>query len=299
MKVCLRRKQQHRARRHIADGLDRRLGNVASLGFASRLHLDQEGDAEPCDIDGCAVISVAIKGTMGTDQPATPFHRISSMEQTRRAIRLCGFPTAGAGMRSATRLFRAEADAYQMALVAQDMPNLRTDRRVVAPIPPLPPHPTASPHRLECGKVLAADEGAPPDQSGEQEQIGSQMSQFAVARLIEPPAALDFLGEDGAFGIILGQVCNSSFELVNLATGACLMAVESSCIEKEGAGELHRVLWLTLVGAEHHSCDQAFDAPIEAQHAFDSLPVGKFRFFDLHNHLEHHDAMAITSDLFP
>src|SRR5260221_2771677 len=158
MKVCLRRKQQHRARRHIADGLDRRLiGHGASLCFASRLHLDQEGDAEPCDIDGCAVISVAIKGTMGTDQPATPFHRISSMGQTRRAICLCRFPTAGAGMRSATRLFRAEADACQMALVAQDMPNLRTDLRVVVPITPLPPHPNASPPRLECGKVLAAD----------------------------------------------------------------------------------------------------------------------------------------------
>src|SRR6266516_6316619 len=100
MKVCLRRKKQPRARRHIADGLDRRFGNVASFCIANCLHVDQEGDAEPCDIDGCAVISVAIKGTMGTDQPATPFHRISSMWQTRRAIRPCRFPTPGAGLRS-------------------------------------------------------------------------------------------------------------------------------------------------------------------------------------------------------
>ena len=52
--------------------------------------MGKKGYPEPCDIDGRAVVSVSIVGTMGTDEPATPLHRIGSMGEARRTIGVCG-----------------------------------------------------------------------------------------------------------------------------------------------------------------------------------------------------------------
>jgi len=149
MEVCLRRKQQHRAVRDIRARLDRRIGHGASLCFPSCLHLGQEGYTEPRDIDRRAVVPVSIVGTVRTHQPAPPFHGIGSMVYARRAIGVGGLAAAGAGVRGATGLFRAEAYAQEVAFVPQDVPDLCADGRVVAPVAPLAAHAFAPPGGFE------------------------------------------------------------------------------------------------------------------------------------------------------
>src|SRR6266849_7438342 len=168
MKVCLRRKQQHRARWHIANGLDRHIGHGASVCFASCLHLSQECHPESGDVDGCTVVSVGIVGTVSTHQPAAALHGVLSMMDTGSAVGVSGLPTARAGMAGATGLFRAETDTREMAFVAQNMPDLGADRGVIAPLAPLAPNATASPGGFQGGEGFATDEGTPPHRGEEQ-----------------------------------------------------------------------------------------------------------------------------------
>src|SRR6266567_2495202 len=134
-----------------------------------------------------------------------------------------------------------------MAFVSQDVPDLCTDRRVVAPIAPLAARAFASSGGFERFEGFAADEGTSPDGGEEQQHIRRQVGQFAVARLIQPPAPADLSLVDGAFGIVLGQLLAGGFEFVNLATCARLMPIDASRIKKQWTRELQRVLRLGRV----------------------------------------------------
>src|SRR6266516_2227215 len=65
-----------------------------------------------------------------------------------------------------------------MAFVSQDVPDLCTDRRVVAPIAPLAARAFASSGGFEGFEGFAADEGTSPDGSEEQQHIRSQTNHF-------------------------------------------------------------------------------------------------------------------------
>ena len=76
-----------------------------------------------------------------------------------------------ARVRRATRLHLASPYTKQMTFVLQDAPQLPSNGRVIAPVPEAPTHPTASPNRLEGGKILAANQTAVMQQREEHQQV--------------------------------------------------------------------------------------------------------------------------------
>src|SRR5690349_3993932 len=98
-----------------------------------------------------------------------------------------------------------------MAFVSQDVPDICADCGGVAPVAPLAARTFASSRGFEGFEGFATDEGASPDSGKEQQHIGRQMGQFAVASLIQPPALLDLSLVDASFGIVLGQLLPSGF----------------------------------------------------------------------------------------
>ena len=112
------------------------------------------------------------------------------------------------------------------------------------------------------------------------------MCQFPVARLIDSPAAADFLLVVGPLGIIRKQRVSGRFELVDLPSGARLVPIQAASLDKKWARDLQRLLWGVWVGLQHHCREQAVHAPIEAQEAIHVGPRSQLRFFDLHHHIQ-------------
>jgi hypothetical protein len=71
-----------------------------------------------------------------------------------------------------------------MALVAQDAPDLASNCGIVAPVAPAPTNSFAPSRALERLQGLPTDQLAAPHTGEQQEQIGCQMCQLAVAFLI-------------------------------------------------------------------------------------------------------------------
>src|SRR6266849_11044461 len=107
-----------------------------------------------------------------------------------------------------------------MAFVSQNVPDVCSDRRVVAPVAPLAANAFAPPGGFERVERFATDEGTAPDRGKQQQDIGGQMRQFLVAGLIQSPTARDFLLVASPVGITLGQLRACGLQVVNLATGA-------------------------------------------------------------------------------
>ncbi len=135
-------------------------------------------------------------------------------------------------MGGASWALRTEADAQQMAFVAQNVPDVRADRGVIAPVAPLATHSFASSSRFECFEGFTTDEGASPDGSQEQEQVCSQVSEFAISGLIQPPASADLLLVGASFGIILRERRAFRFQFINLAASARLVPIEATGVDE-------------------------------------------------------------------
>src|SRR5260370_18621907 len=167
------------------------------------------------------------------------------------AIGMGLLPTPGTGMGGPTRLFRAEAHAEEMAFVSQNVQDVSTYSCVVAPVAPLAAHPFAPPGGFERLKRFATDERALPDGSEEQEQVGGQVREFAIARLIEAPTLVDLLRIRGSFGIVLGQLPAGGLECIALPAPACPLPIPAAGAYNQRARELHLLIRLSRIGAEH------------------------------------------------
>src|SRR5258708_279247 len=155
-----------------------------------------------------------------------------------------------ARMRGAGRGFRTKADAQQVAFVAQDVPDLRAQRRIVPPVAPLAADASATPSRFERGEALPTDERAAPHAGEQQQQIGGQVCQFAVACFIEPPTPSDLFLVEGTLWVVGSHLVTYGFELVNLTTGAGLVSIQSTRVHKQRARDLDgmlRLCWVVLV----------------------------------------------------
>src|SRR5215470_10614390 len=154
---------------------------------------DEESQAEPGDIEGGGVIARPIPATrqIPATQPRRPIVGLPAMGRIWGKIRLGRLVASWAGMRRATSLDVTAAEAQQVTLVSEDAPKFTSDRRVVAPIAEAPPHATSSPDRLERSEVFPADQLAVIQQRQQDQQIGRQMRQLAVAPLILLPTELD------------------------------------------------------------------------------------------------------------
>src|SRR5260221_2226887 len=159
---------------------------------------EEKSQAQPRNVEGSGVIARAVPQTRGiaTTQPGRPLQRLLAISFGWRAIGVCGLATMGAGVRGATRLDLARSDAKQMALVLEHAPQLAAHRRVVPPIAPPPTNPLAPALGFERGQVFATNQPAVVEQCQQDQQVGSQMGQLAIASFILFPAGLDapFIG---------------------------------------------------------------------------------------------------------
>src|SRR5258708_5055768 len=148
------------------------------------------------------------------------------------AVALGRFTTPGARVTGRTRALRTKADAQQVAFVSQNVPDVRANRGVVAPVAPSAAHALASPGRFERVQRLSTHECTPPDGSEEQEQVGGQVREFAVARFVHPPASADLLIIDSSLGVILRELCSRRFQFINLAAGTRLVPIEATGVDE-------------------------------------------------------------------
>src|ERR1700686_1680469 len=147
------------------------------------------------------------------------------MVRASRAVGVGRLCTARAGMAGSSWTLGAEAHACQMAFVSQNVPDLRPNGSVVSPIPPLSTDAATPPGGFERFQGLATDQVAPKGGCQQQQHIRRQVREFAVPCLIDAPTACNFLLIERAPGIIDGKRLAFGFELVNLATRACLMSI--------------------------------------------------------------------------
>ena len=154
---------------------------------------DQIGHAQTGNIEGSRVIARSIPSTLRIDtiEPRRPVVSLLAVGGVGGEVGLCGLVAPGARMGGAASLDIPAADTQQITLVAQDAPELASNLRVIAPIAEAPAHAASSPDRLEGGQVLPTDQPTIIQQRQQDQQVGSQMRQFAVAFFILFPAKLD------------------------------------------------------------------------------------------------------------
>ena len=102
-----------------------------------------------------------------------------------------GRKTMGTGVRGSSGLHLTRSDAQQVALVLEHTPQLAPDSRVVAPVAEAPAHPPTASNRFEGGQVLPTNQPTIVEQHKQDQQVGSQMRQFAIASLIFFPTEFD------------------------------------------------------------------------------------------------------------
>lgn len=78
-----------------------------------------------------------------------------------------------------------------MTLVLEDAPQLPTHGGAIAPVPEAPPDSPASSDGFERGQILATNQMTIMQQREQDQEVGSQMGQFARAAFILLPALED------------------------------------------------------------------------------------------------------------
>ena len=130
---------------------------------------------------------------MLTAQPGTPVQRLLAVGRGRGGKGPGRLVAVRAGVGGPARLHLSGADPQQVTLVAEHAPELPAHGGVVAPVPPASPHATTAPLGAQRGQVLATDEPAVGEQRQQDEQVGGQVGQFAVAPGVLLPAGADAL----------------------------------------------------------------------------------------------------------
>src|SRR5260221_4650166 len=270
----LRRKQRHRAVCHVGTRLDQvHLGHGASMCFACCVHLSKVRHPQPCDVDRCGIVTVGIVGTVRTHQPASPLHRIASMDLSWGAVCLRRVPTSWAGVRGLAWALRAEANTHQMTFIAEYVPDVGADRGVISPVAPLASHASPPPGRFERLEGFTANEGASPHCSEEQKQVCGQMAEFPVACFIELPTSADFLCVESSPGIILRKPGCCRVQFVDLPARACLVPIEATRVHEQRARHLHRLVGFPRIPAPPYGTTNTMNSPNEPQHAFRRFPL--------------------------
>ena len=100
--------------------------------------MSDQGGSKAGNVEGGGIVSGAIPATGGVraSEPGSPI--IDRPEVSRRAIGVGRLTTTRAGMRGLARLLPFQPDARQVAFVSEHAPQLASNLRIVAPIPPLP-----------------------------------------------------------------------------------------------------------------------------------------------------------------
>ena len=104
---------------------------------------------------------------------------------------MAGLVTVRAGVGGAARLDLARPDPQQMTLVLEHAPELASHRGSVAPVAEASAHASPTSFGLERRQIFATDEPTVRQQGQQDEQVGGQVGQFAVAPFILLPALLD------------------------------------------------------------------------------------------------------------
>ena len=94
-------------------------------------------------------------------------------------------------MGRATSLDISAANPQQITLVPQHPPEFASDLRVIPPIAEPPAHPPTTSNRFERRQILPTNQPTIVQQDKQDQQVGSQMRQFAIALFILFPAEFD------------------------------------------------------------------------------------------------------------
>jgi hypothetical protein len=188
---------------------------------------------------------------------------------------------SGAGVRRATWLHLAGADAQQMALGAQHPPQLAAHRRVGAPVPKAAAHASPAPLGFERGGVFPTNQAAVRQQGYQDQHIGGQVHEFAVAPFIFLPAGLDpsLKGRDP--GLPAGEMARqrdvlllvglsgaldqqgialfAGLEAVNFTAQTGLSAIQATGVQKHRTAHLAGRL-VSLAHLQHADRDQRPDS---------------------------------------
>ncbi len=209
-------------------------------------------------------------------------------------------------MGGATRALGAKTEANEVTLVAEDAPDLPSDRRIVPVIAPAASHSSPSPGRFERLERFHAQQGATVQRTQQEQHIGGQMRQAAVARLVFAPTAVDFPPQDaellaipGALRVIRRQgialvfrASDLRLQFVNLPSRARLLAIKAAGLQKEGPADL---LALAIDG---DGCEQRVHTPIYSEHPLHLSPRRHSRFGQLHTEVEHGNPASIRTAMF-
>ncbi len=166
----------------------------------------------------------------------------------------------GTGVRGAARLHLARSDPQKIALVLEHAPQLPSHGGIVPPIAPPPANTSATSFRFERREVFPTDESAIMEQSEQDQQVGSQVCQFAIAPLILLPAGLDTscivshmllpaskMQRQRCLLLCIGlerllnagiYALSAGFKAINFAAQACLSPIKTSGVEKDRAADL-------------------------------------------------------------
>ena len=174
-----------------------------------------------------------------------------------------------------------------MTLVLEHAPQFPSHCRIVPPVAQASPKPSTAPFGFEGGEVFSTDEPTIMEQRQQDQQIGGQVRQFAVAPLILLPTGLDAgvvvgahallpageMGRQGVFCSLLGDclldqlhiAIPAGFEAVNLAAQARLPAINAPGIQKNRTAHLAVGPSPSVFPARDG--DERPDAPIQSQDA--------------------------------
>src|SRR5260370_24524301 len=166
----------------------------------------------------------------------------------------------GTGVRGAASFYLARADPEQMAFVFEHAPQLPAHGGSVGPVAESPAHASTTSFGFERGQVFSADQPTVVEQREQDQQIGGQMGEFAVAPFIFLPTGLDACFVEAQLFLPVSKmerqrrlVCFigfdrlrnkraialfARFEAINLAAQTCLPPIQASGIEKDWAADL-------------------------------------------------------------
>src|SRR5260370_28589818 len=187
-------------------------------------------------------------------------------------------------MRRPLRFHVTRSDSKQMAFVLEHPPEFSARRRVVAPVSPPSANAFAAPFGFERGEVFSTNQTTIVEQRQQDQYIGGQMREFAIAPFILLPALLDayfvvayLLLPARKMGRQRGMLLRVSLERlldervvvlaarlepVNFAAQTGLSAIDAAGIQEHRATDLSRRL-VACALFQHCHREQRPDGPIQ------------------------------------
>jgi hypothetical protein len=189
----------------------------------------------------------------------------------------------GAGVRRPARVDLTRSDAKEMTFILEHPPELTSDGRIVAPVPPPSANAFASPFSFERGQVFSTNQSTVVEEGQQDQQIRGQVRKFTVSSFILLPTLLDAhfvvvhmrspaLEINGQRCVLLGVgperlldegiiALTARFEAVNLPAQASLSAIYATGVQKDRATDL-AVRFVASRLVQHSHRDERPHAPI-------------------------------------